>query len=125
MPQQQARLRRGRILFAAVRDRNGYTKQRPCLVLTPTDKIGPDEPLVVMAITTTFKVPPPEDCVELPWHPRGHPVTRLHKRSAAVIGWYDEIAVADVLGYAGDVPPKIMLDILDRVEAQSESGNTE
>jgi hypothetical protein len=113
-------LRRGRIVLAAVEDRNGFRKERPCVILTPTHDIREGGALVVLAITTTFPSPAPPDCVELPWHPQGHPVTRLRRRSAAVIGWYDEISASDVLGYAGDVPARIMLDILARVEAQGE-----
>jgi hypothetical protein len=120
LPEQLPKLRRGRIIFATVRDRRGAEKDRPCLILTRTAEIHEDEPLVVMAITTTFSDPPPQDCIELPWHPAGHPITHLHRRSAAVIGWYDEVAVSDVLGYGGDVPARIMTDILGRVAQEDE-----
>lgn len=119
MPKEQPKLRRGRIIFATIYDHNGFAKNRPCLVLTKTEDIHPDEPLVVMAITTSFIEPPPGNCITLPWHPRGHPITRLRQRSAAVVGWYDEITVSDVLGYGGDVPPKTMSDILARVKLDS------
>ncbi len=67
-----------------------------------------------MAITT-FTDPPPEFCVPLPWHPQGHPVTRLHQRSAAVVNWLASILSIDVVGYGGDVPKKTMRIILEKL----------
>ena len=101
-------LRSGRIVFAWIEDRNGFGKLRPAVVITSDQELPTVERLVVMAITTTFPDPPPHFCVPLPWHPRGHPVTRLNRRSAAVVNWLATIGVDDVVGYGGDVPAKIM-----------------
>ena len=65
-----------------------------------------------MAITTTFGEPPPPDHVELPWHRQGHPVTRLRQRSAAVVSWLATVLPEDVEAYAGEVPPKLLAQIL-------------
>lgn len=101
-------IRHGRIIFAWIKDRNGYKKLRPALILTPDDEISPDAAIAVMAITTTFADPPPEFCVPVPWHPRGHPVTQLNQRSAAVVNWLADVGAADIIGYGGDVPAKTM-----------------
>jgi hypothetical protein len=69
-----------------------------------------------MAITTTFSDPAPDHCIELPWHPRSHPETHLTRRSAAVLGWYDQIEADDVLGFGADVPARIMIQLLKRVD---------
>src|SRR5437870_4372201 len=89
-------------------DRNRHAKLRPAIIITEDSEISPDADLVVMAITTTFTDPPPEFCVPLPWYPRGHPVTRLQQRSAAVVNWLSSIRASDVVGYGGEVPAKTM-----------------
>jgi mRNA-degrading endonuclease toxin of MazEF toxin-antitoxin module len=108
-------LRRGRIAWAEVRDRNDVAKTRPVIILTPTAQID-DEPLIVMAITTTFGDPPPEDHILLPWHPAGRVSTGLRRRSAAVISWITEVAGDDLTELAGDVPTRIMTEILQRID---------
>jgi mRNA-degrading endonuclease toxin of MazEF toxin-antitoxin module len=95
-------------VFCWIVDRNGFGKLRPAVVITDDEEIEPDSKLVVMAITTTFRDPPPSNHVTLPWHPRGHPVTRLTKRSAAVVDWLSPIHPSDIAGYGGDVPERIM-----------------
>jgi len=101
-------LRYGRIVFAWIADRNGYNKLRPAIVLVPDEEITTNRELILVAITTTFTVPPPEFCVPLPWHPRGHPVTRLTRRSAAVCDWLSVMLPDQIVGFGGDVPSKTM-----------------
>ena len=108
-------LRRGRIAWARVSDRRGSFKQRPLIIVTATDDIREDEPLIAMAITTSFGEPPPADHIPLPWHPQGRSITRLRKRSAAVLSWVIEIDAADLLEFGGDVPPALMIEILHRL----------
>lgn len=108
-------LRRGRIIWAEVRDPRGHLKLRPGIIMTPTDEIRADEPLIVMAITTTFPEPAPDDHVELPWFPRGHPVTKLRRRSAAVVTWLDGVNVENVAELCGEVPKKQMELILQKL----------
>jgi len=102
-------LRYGRIVWASVKDPRGFEKERPAIVLTPTDRIAEGAPLVVMAITTTFSNPPPEWHVPLPWNADPRRVkTRLAQRSAAVVNWLDVIPQASVIAVRGDVPPAVM-----------------
>jgi mRNA-degrading endonuclease toxin of MazEF toxin-antitoxin module len=104
----RAAIRYGRIVFAWISDRRGYAKLRPAIVVVPDNQITTDDELIVVAITTTFTDPPPEFCVTLPWHPRGHPVTRLNKRSAAVCDWLAVIMPDEIVGFGGDVPARTM-----------------
>jgi hypothetical protein len=43
-------------------------------------------------------------------------MTRLRKRSAAVLSWVAEVFAEDVLGFEGDVPPKTMLQLIEKLE---------
>ena len=79
------------------------------------DEIATGGELVVVAVTTTFTDPPPDYCVPLPWHPRGHPVTKLSRRSAAVCNWVVAINPDEIGGFAGDVPAKTMRLIEDKL----------
>jgi hypothetical protein len=117
----QSAIRHGRIVYAWIKDRTGHGKLRPALVLAEDDQISPHDELTVIAITTTFADPPPLFCVALPWHPRGHPVTRLHQRSAAVVNWLSLIHFSDVVGYGGDVPSKTMRLIEQKLDELSGS----
>jgi mRNA-degrading endonuclease toxin of MazEF toxin-antitoxin module len=120
LPSPQPAIRHGRIIFAWIKDRNGHGKLRPALVLGENVQVSANDELTVMAITTTFANPPPKFCVPLPWHPRGHPVTRLHQRSAAVANWLSMIHPADIVGYGGDVPSKTMRLIEQMLQELSE-----
>jgi hypothetical protein len=44
----------------------------------------------------------------------------LGKRCAAVVDWMRMISPDDIESFAGDVPPKIMSEILRRIDAWSE-----
>jgi hypothetical protein len=110
-------IRCGRIIYTWIEDRNGFGKLRPAIVMTEDIEIDNDTELVVMAITTTYADPTPAVCVPLPWHSRGHPITRLHKRSAAVVTWLASIFPRDVVGYGGDVPVSTMRLIRAKLDA--------
>ncbi|HWB52697.1 MAG TPA: type II toxin-antitoxin system PemK/MazF family toxin, partial [Tepidisphaeraceae bacterium] len=107
-------IRHGRIIFCWIKDHNGHAKLRPAVIVS--QDIRPAGLLVVMAITTTFSDPPPEFCIALPWHPREHPVTRLRKRSAAVVNWLATISSDDIIGFGGDVPKGIMQIIREKLD---------
>jgi mRNA-degrading endonuclease toxin of MazEF toxin-antitoxin module len=83
-------------------------KLRPAVVLTPNEEVASVDEFAVVAVTTTFTDPPPEFCAPLPWHPRGHPITRLTKRSAAVCNWVAPLKKDQIVGFGGDVPAKTM-----------------
>jgi hypothetical protein len=105
----------GRIVWATMRSSDGRTrKKRTAVILTRSTDISESEPFVVVAITTTFPDPPPEDHVLLPYDPTGRCVTRLKQRTAAVCSWFDEINESDIEAYAGVVPPTLMLEIVRR-----------
>ena len=106
----------GRIVWAEVADANGIRKVRPAVVITPTEEIGEDSSVEVVAVSTRLSEPLPEDHVLLPWHAQGHPRTKLNRRCAAVCSWVARITPADVQGMAGVVPDALLNEILDRLE---------
>src|SRR5262245_33940771 len=94
----------GRIVWATIADANGIRKLRPALIVTPTDKLTSTGSIDVVAITSRLDMPLPEDHVMLPWHPKGHPLTGLNRRCAAVCTWLAEIKESDIQDVAGIVP---------------------
>lgn len=110
-------MREGQIVWATLRDRNGFRKQRPAIVLTPTDEITADDPIVLMAVTTTFTDPPPADHIGLPWNAdRRRTSTHLARRSDAVIRWLDTTYLDEIDSTIGIVPPKVMAAIRQRLK---------
>jgi hypothetical protein len=105
-------LRLGRIIWAVVRDHNGVPKKRPGVICTKTADIVAGKPFIVMAITTTYGDPPAKNLLELPLSPLpgGHPITKLKRRSAAVLDWLDGVTPEDVLECQGEVPKKLMIN---------------
>jgi mRNA-degrading endonuclease toxin of MazEF toxin-antitoxin module len=109
-------LRYGRIVWTAVKDRHGFRKTRPCIVLTPTEQIRADEPIALMAVTTTFPEPPPPDHIPLPFHPDPRRVrTQLARRSAAVVTWVVTAYADEITDVIGDVPRTTMRAIQARL----------
>ncbi|HEV3024802.1 MAG TPA: type II toxin-antitoxin system PemK/MazF family toxin [Pirellulales bacterium] len=109
------RLATGRIVWVEIADSNGIRKQRPAVIVSPTDQLKPARPFDVVAVTTRLAEPLPEDHVLLPWHPKGHPRTRLNRRCAAVCTWLAQIVDSDIRDVAGIVPSPIMVTILAKV----------
>jgi mRNA-degrading endonuclease toxin of MazEF toxin-antitoxin module len=110
--------RAGQIAWAVVKDHNGFRKSRPVIIITPDDEIMANEPIVVMAVTTTFPEPAPSDHVELPWNPdRRRTSTHLARRSAAVITWIETVYADEITQPIGTVPSKVMKVICDRLTA--------
>jgi hypothetical protein len=110
-------LEQGRIIWAPLPDSSGRSKKRrPDIIVTQTLDIKPDEPIVVVAATTKFAVPAPEDHVLLPWHPQGQVRTGLRKPTAAVCSWLFEIRQTDIESLGGIVPPALMLEIVTKVK---------
>jgi hypothetical protein len=82
----RSEIRCGSIVWAVVRDHHGFRKRRPVIILTPDDEISEDQPLAIMAITTTYPDPPERDQIELSWNADRRKVgTGLARRSAAVL----------------------------------------
>ncbi len=105
----------GMIVWARVQPPRGPAKRRPVLIVTPTDEILLDQPMVAVAITTTFPEPPPASHVPLPWYPTGHPMTGLRRRSAAVCDWLVTFRPSDVEAIGGRVPTKPLAEVLARL----------
>jgi len=106
----------GQIVWATVKDHNGFRKSRPVIIITPDNEISEDKPLVVMAVTTTFAEPPPDDCVELPWSQDARRVaTGLARRSAAVVTWLETAYADEITNAIGVVPVKVMATIRERL----------
>jgi hypothetical protein len=111
----------GSIVWAMVRDQRGYRKRRPAIVLTPTSEISLDEPILLVAITTTYPEPPPSDCLELPWNPDPRRVaTGLGYRSAAVVSWLEPVYLDEVDSLVGRIPPRLLMEIQRRVSGFDE-----
>lgn len=104
-------VRQGRIVSAWIADKNGYEKLRPAVILNNNEDIQRDR-LIVAAVTTTFPNPPPPNVVPLPWHPAGHPVTRLTRRSGVVCDWLVTIRPDEINTFSGDVPAKLLREII-------------
>ncbi len=117
MPEQ---LEQGALVQARVPCPRGKTKKRPVIILTRTQEIVFDEPLVAVAVTTTFPDPAPDTHVELPWHPQRHPATQLCRRSAAVCNWLVPLRPSEIIEVRGYVPSKWLLTIIERVRTMNQ-----
>jgi mRNA-degrading endonuclease toxin of MazEF toxin-antitoxin module len=118
-----SQLRYGRIIWGELKDRNGFRKQRPGIVVTPTAHIETDTPLVIVCVTTSFSEPPPVGHVLLPWNSDPRRVrTRLARRSAAVVDWLETLYPDEVLSVGGDVPASLMRAIQQQLRAADEDG---
>jgi hypothetical protein len=84
--------------------------------VTPDDEIRDDGEVWVVAISTQLDQSPAEVQVELPWHRRGHPRTKLKERCAAICTWMEKVSVANIRGFAGVVPGRQLLEILTRIK---------
>jgi mRNA-degrading endonuclease toxin of MazEF toxin-antitoxin module len=106
----------GQIVWAVLRDRRGFRKTRPAIILTPDEEIAEDQPLALMAVTTTFPAPAPPNHVEIPWHPdRRRTSTGLARRSAAVVDWFDTAYPDEVDLIIGRVSPRLLGELRRRL----------
>ena len=111
-------LMHGSIVWARVPDENGVNhKERPAVIVTATDDIDVNDPLVAVAVTGTFSNPLRESQVALPFHPSGNTRTKLRRPTVAVCDWIVRIKKADILQVAGIVPPGPLTEIMEKVEA--------
>lgn len=122
--------RHGRIIWAYVRPstKDRRRQQHPAVIISPeTEIIQPErfdprkDPtsenmVTVVGVSTKFRNYPEQRHVELPYRQGGHPETGLKAECAAIIGWYDVIAIPDdVSDMAGQVPSRIMRQIDEMV----------
>jgi mRNA-degrading endonuclease toxin of MazEF toxin-antitoxin module len=117
---------RGRIVLVTALDPQGANpKIRPFVIVTATDDIKPGTPFVGVAITGSFRKPPPPDEVQLPWRKDGHPQTRLTKEAVAKCSWARAITHEEIVDYKGMVPPASMARILRIVDSLSREPSDE
>ena len=118
-----ADLKQGSIVWARVKDPRGILKTRPLVIITATEEILLDQPIAALAITTTFPDPPHPNQIAIPWYHRGHPATRLRRRSAVVCNWMVVIRPGDVEDIKGYLPTANLLEVLElNRKMTSESG---
>lgn len=94
----------GCIIRADMTDRNGYPKNRPAVILTPTAEIEKGSPIIIFAISSKIKHPLPSNQVPLPADPDGTVGTGLDKDSVAVCNWAETISRSDITRIVGRVP---------------------
>ena len=106
-------LEQGRIIWAELPSSDGTSKKRrPAVVITPTGEIVVGVPFQIVAATTKFTEPLPDDQVHLPWQRDGKVRTQLRQPTVVVCSWACEILESDVLQYGGIVPPNVLLEII-------------
>jgi mRNA-degrading endonuclease toxin of MazEF toxin-antitoxin module len=88
-------------------------KDRPCVLLSSSERIAAGGPFEVVAITTFTPDPLPFDHVALPWQPQGQTRSRtgLDKPNAVVCSWLVEVEASRVVRTIGHVPGKRMSQI--------------
>lgn len=121
MREPSRQLAQGCIVWASISDPRGRLKKRPLVIVTETSEIVLDNPIVAVAVTTTFPEPPTRQYVELPWDRRGHPATKLARRSAAVCNWLVELTTSQVEEIKGFIPTRTLIEIINRVRELSNS----
>lgn len=100
------------VIVAGLPDPRGRNpKDRPCVVVTPSDQIEEEGPLDVVAITTLLPDPLPSDHVPLPFHPQHRVRTGLNKPNAAVCSWLAEVEASRIVRAIGHAPNKHLLRI--------------
>jgi hypothetical protein len=115
--------RRGRIVFAYLRSsKTGKRERHPAIILDRDKQIvqpenfdprkAPGDNFVyVIGVSTKHKIYK-SLYVQLPFAISGHTLTKLREDCGAIVGWYHRIAIPDdVIGFGGEVPAPIMLQI--------------
>lgn len=109
-------LQQGSIVWATIADEHGRNhKSRRTILVTPTQEFDASDEVVVVAITSTFDKPLPENRIELPWARHGHPVTGLTKPSVAVCDWLVRLPKAQIATTGHRCPAPLLRAVLERV----------
>ncbi|HEY4330317.1 MAG TPA: hypothetical protein VGN88_11320 [Phycisphaerae bacterium] len=118
--------RQGRILHAYLRSSTGKKEAHPAIILDQNKEIIQPEHfdprkelrenfVYVIGVSTKHKAYKLE-FVQLPFSPSGNVVTKLRADCGAIIGWYHRISIPDdVIGFGGDVPTGVMVEIENAV----------
>lgn len=100
------------VIVAGLPDPQGRNpKDRPAVIVTPTDELRAGRPLFIVAITTTLSDPLPDDYVPLPWSRPRHPRTGLNARNAAVCHWLAHVEETQIARAIGRVPTRELIEI--------------
>jgi mRNA-degrading endonuclease toxin of MazEF toxin-antitoxin module len=100
------------VIVTDLLDRSGRNpKDRPAVVVTPTDELEAGRPVFVIAITTSLPDSLPEDFISLPRFRPRHPRTGLDKRNAAVCRWLAKVDVSRIARKIGRVPTPQLSEI--------------
>jgi mRNA-degrading endonuclease toxin of MazEF toxin-antitoxin module len=112
---------RGRIILANFTDPQGREAgPHPAVILTPDDDIEAGDEIVVVVASTKLQYAKPEDMIELPYSPSGHPVTKLKRRCAVICTWLETVREKDIIDYRGKIYGSLLDKILRRVDELDE-----
>jgi mRNA-degrading endonuclease toxin of MazEF toxin-antitoxin module len=93
------------VIVSEMLDPNGVNpKDRPSVIVTPSNEIQAEGPFTVIAISTRLPGVVPDDHVALPSDPRGYPRTGLRNRCAVVIPWIQTVPAERIVRAIGLVP---------------------
>lgn len=106
-------LRYGQIVVVTgMFDPNGVNpKDRPAVVVTPSNELDAGGPVIVAAISTLRPGPVPEDHIPLPWHPQGHVRTGLKTNCAVVCRWLERVQPSRISRVIGFVPGRRLEEV--------------
>jgi hypothetical protein len=85
-------------------------------VVTASDEIILNTPIVAVGITGTIPDPIPDHYVLLPWSPHKHKTTSLKKPSAAVCDWFVDLLPGDAQRIEGFIPEAELAEILEKIQ---------
>ena len=113
-------------LLTAWADRAGYHSRLPvwepedaaggCRITRTADITATGEVLVA-AVTSDIGRARSTETIPLPWHPDGHPHTRLRRPSEVVCSWTARVRVAELADTGGFVPDDLLPGVLALVQA--------
>jgi mRNA-degrading endonuclease toxin of MazEF toxin-antitoxin module len=113
--------KQGDIAWVLKTDRHGRNpKTRPFVIVSDTDGLPDDAPLVGVAVSSWVPHPLPVNQVELPWHNSRHPVTGLNKPSVAICDWFETFTRDEIQNICGRAPAKKMFEIMSHVAAHDD-----
>jgi len=95
-------------------------KDRPAVVVTPTDDLEAGRPVFVIAITTTLPERLPAGYIRIPWSRPRHPRTGLDAKNAAVCHWLARVDESRIARKIGRVPTKELAQITSYLQAIDE-----
>lgn len=107
-------LRHGDIVWANIDDERGRNpKPRPVVVVSRQDEIDDGGSVMVVAITTTFNEPIPDNQVRIPSHPNRNQITGLRRPCVAVCTWSRMVEQADISQRQGRVTTRALQKIVE------------